>query len=38
MSDFNEIKKDTIVKKLIDEGKVKVVEAYYSLDGKVEFK
>ena len=34
----NEIKKDTIVKKLIDEGKVKVVEAYYSLDGKVEFK
>ena len=34
----NEIKNDPITKKLIDSGKVKVVEAYYSLDGKVEFK
>lgn len=34
----NEIKNDQIIKKLIDSGKVKVVEAYYSLDGKVEFK
>ncbi len=34
----NKIKQDPIVKKLIDEGKVKVVEAYYSFDGKVEFK
>ena len=34
----NEIKNDQIIKKLIDSDKVKVVEAYYSLDGKVEFK
>ena len=34
----NEIKNDQIIKKLIDSGKVKVVEAYYSLDGKVQFK
>ena len=34
----NEIKNDPIIKKLIDSDKVKVVEAYYSLDGKVEFK
>ena len=34
----NQIKQDPAVKKLIDDGKVKVVEAYYSLDGKVEFK
>ena len=34
----NEIKNDPITKKLLDSGKVKVVEAYYSLDGKVEFK
>ena len=34
----NEIKNAPIIKKLIDSGKVKVVEAYYSLDGKVEFK
>ncbi len=34
----NEIKNDPITKKLIDSGKVKVVEAYYSLDGKVQFK
>lgn len=34
----NEIKNDPITKKLIDSGKVKVVEAYYSLDGKVRFK
>ena len=34
----NEIKNDQIIKKLIDSGKAKVVEAYYSLDGKVQFK
>ncbi len=34
----NQIKQDPTVKKLIDNGKVKVVEAYYSLDGKVAFK
>lgn len=34
----NEIKNDQTIKKLIDSGKVKVVEAYYSLDGKVQFK
>lgn len=34
----NEIKNAPITKKLIDSGKVKVVEAYYSLDGKVQFK
>ena len=34
----NEIKQDPIIKKLINAGKVKVVEAYYSFDGKVQFK
>ena len=34
----NEIKNAPIIKKLIDSDKVKVVEAYYSLDGKVQFK
>lgn len=33
-----QIMENEIVKKFVDEGKVKVVEAYYSLDGTVEFK
>lgn len=33
----DQIQNDEIVKKLIDEGKVKIVEAHYSLDGKVTF-
>ena len=32
-----EINNDAIVKHLVDQGKVKVVRAYYSLDGKVTF-
>ena len=32
-----EINNDSIVKHLVDQGKVKVVRAYYSLDGKVTF-
>lgn len=33
-----EISEDDIVKKFINEGKVKIVGAYYDLDGKVNFK
>lgn len=33
----NQIKADPIIKSLIDEGKVKVVGAYYNLDGNVTF-
>ena len=32
-----EINNDAIVKHLVDQGKVKVIRAYYSLDGKVTF-
>lgn len=33
----SQIEQDEIVKKLIDEGKVKIVKAHYSLDGSVTF-
>lgn len=33
----NQIKEDPVIKHLIEEGKVKVVEAFYNLDGKVTF-
>lgn len=32
-----QIENDPIIKKYVDEGKVKIVEAHYSLDGKVTF-
>ena len=32
-----QVEEDEIVKQLVDEGKVKVVKAYYSLDGSVKF-
>ena len=34
---YKQVQEDEIVKTLINEGKLKVVKAYYSLDGKVEF-
>lgn len=33
----NQIKADPVIKELIEKGKVKVVEAFYNLDGKVTF-
>ncbi|HCW53268.1 MAG TPA: hypothetical protein DG753_05935 [Clostridium sp.] len=34
---YNEVLEDKIVKNLIQQGKLKVVKAYYDLDGTVEF-
>ena len=34
---YDQVKEDDIVKSLVDAGKVKIVKAYYTLDGKVNF-
>ena len=34
---IQQIEKDSAIKKLVDEGKLKIVGAYYDLDGEVQF-